>query len=33
MKPRLKVITLAVDNLERSLAFYRIGDEPAFSGP
>ncbi|PST21803.1 glyoxalase [Mesorhizobium plurifarium] len=25
MKPRIKVITLAVDDLERSLAFYRDG--------
>jgi len=25
MKPTLKVITLGVDNLERSLAFYRDG--------
>jgi uncharacterized protein len=25
MKPRLKVLTLAVDDLERSLAFYRDG--------
>lgn len=25
MKPRIKVITLGVDNLERSLAFYRDG--------
>ena len=25
MKPRIKVITLAVDDLERSLRFYRDG--------